>query len=360
MGLAVALVLLDWAIDERNRNKRTVDVVAAQVLADTIRRYEDLGEDSIRITASTLSVLGRVEQTDEPHTLLSLAVGIDDQPVEMARRYLPFLRRMEQEMRVHLQGQPVRFELVLRKNSDPDYPKIAGGRVDFQRVGALPYVLSRKAGAVFGLVAREDQGKNGVIFVSKDVYDRGITNLDCLAGRSFAFGESNSTVSTMAKVELARAGITRARLGQVKEFDSYDPEQVARFRAASQKAGKPSHLPLVRSHRLALESVLEGKFEAGVARRQYFQNAKSRGLVEIHTFDIPPDVYVAREDLDSILARAFGQSLLALRDKQLLSDLPLQPINQFLPAMDSDYNALRGLLDRELRAFEGQLPSTKD
>jgi ABC-type phosphate/phosphonate transport system substrate-binding protein len=173
-----------------------------------------------------------------------------------------------------------------------------------------------------------------------------------LAGHSFAFGDTNSTVSLMVRVSLVRAGVHATNLTAFKMFEEFDLDALRIFSKVQAERGQTYGLPVPRSHREALRAVVNGKFDAGAGRRQDFERENRGRLVEVYSCDVPPDVYVARAGLDGEVVRACRDSLLSLQDKELLGNLPLQPLTQFCLASDADYEFLREALRNEALEFE--------
>jgi hypothetical protein len=113
-------------------------------------------------------------------------------------------------------------------------------------------------------------------------------------------------------------------------------------------------LPIIESHRMALEAVVKKECDAGVARHEYFKNEKRVRLRRLDEYEVPPDVYVARAGLDPAIVGAFRQSLLSLLDEAILGNLPLQPLARFLPVSDDDmeYKQIRSALTNEILRFK--------
>jgi ABC-type phosphate/phosphonate transport system substrate-binding protein len=85
-------------------------------------------------------------------------------------------------------------------------------------------------------------------------------------------------------------------------------------------------------------------------------------LVELHSFSIMPDVYVARKELPPDVLKALQQALVSLqteRDKKLLAQLRRSLVEGFDPAnaiSERNVQEIRAALTNELRYFESGTP----
>jgi serine/threonine protein kinase len=311
---------------------------------------------------------------------LILEVNITENPVAQAQAFAPLLDYLQNTMGAvrppvgwarlghwfkswfsHRQpwqlAQPVAFDLKFCKYSSLSFHEIAAGQAHFQRLGAVGYERARELDSNVLALVQEDAGKEAVIFVRQD---SPITNLVQFAGRSFAFGDTNSTINLWAKVHLVKAGVQgtnqpdRGRnLKHYKVFDELPVYGVTDF--LDENAGG-LNLPVSISNMEAARSVLEGEFDGAVLQRRYFDHLKWRkpGLREIFSFTITPNVYVARADLDPAIVRAFREAMISLNNPALLVKLPIKPpIQRFQVPDESEFLKLRTALTNEVLVFEG-------
>jgi serine/threonine protein kinase len=158
---------------------------------------------------------------------LTLAVNIEQDPIRQTTTNAPLLENLQETMgapsppvgwsrltgwitswfsrRPTWQlGQPVVFDLKLCRNSKLAFNEIANGGADFQRLGAVSYLRAQSLNPKVEAVVQESEGKKAVIFVPSN---SPITQLSQFAGRSFAFGDTNSTIVAWAKYYLVQAGV---------------------------------------------------------------------------------------------------------------------------------------------------------
>jgi ABC-type phosphate/phosphonate transport system substrate-binding protein len=86
------------------------------------------------------------------------------------------------------------------------------------------------------------------------------------------------------------------------------------------------------------------------------------GLVELRSFPIPGDVYVARKGLAPEVIRAFQRAMISLKNRRarkLLVCLQTPPIEGFAKVNDTTYDKFRSLTNW-VEKFERGLPTPLD
>jgi len=189
-------------------------------------------------------------------------------------------------------------------------------------LGGFTYVQASKRAGVKPLVQRDRDRE----FHSKFVTQPGssIQSLADLRGRSFAFGDVNSTSGhLMPEFFMRREGV--------------DPQVIAK---AIYTGG----------HDATLLAVANGKVDAGALDEAVFQRLTTNGKVDpakVRVFWTTPPfldyVWVARKGLAANVAQAVGDAFLALdssdpQQKQILESLSAA---RYVRAEDTSYDELR-------------------
>ena len=355
-GLALALHLLDRAQRQEAEIEGRRAVILQQVEIGIEAELRGTNNNAIPIKSEILSILDNYRQPDDllgTPRRFNVMFSPTESPIQVARAYVPFLKRLEQDMARRL-DRPVLLDFVLGREFRPAHEQLLSGQTHFQRMGLVSYLLAKQLEPGLQLIAEEDAGKRAVIFVRRELFDRGVDKLARLAGHSFAFGDTNSTINLVAKVLLARAGVRGADLTRYSHFNAYDAETLDLIRSVQRRTGQTDVMPVVRRNRETLRAVLQGGYDAGVVRERYFETEKRKGLIALEAFETPPDVYVARAGLDAAEVEACRESLLALQDRQLLASLPLPgvTITRFVTPNTAAHEAWARAMTNEAAAFE--------
>jgi phosphonate transport system substrate-binding protein len=199
---------------------------------------------------------------------------------------------------------------------------LVNDQVDIAHLGGFTYVQASKRASVKPLAQRERDRNFHSFFITQP--GSPIQSLSDLKGRSFAFGDVNSTSGHLMPEYFMRE-------------NKVDPEVIAK---AIYTGG----------HDATLLAVANGKVDAGALDEAVFQRMTSAGKVDpakVRVFWTTPPffdyVWVARKGLDPKLASAVRESFLALdpadpQQKQILDTLAA---SKYIPANDSDYDKLR-------------------
>jgi len=259
---------------------------------------------------------GAQEQT------LLFATYASERPSEELRKMEPFRQRLEQGLQAA--GYPTaKVEMRIYATYEEAVTTVSRDQADIARLGPASYVLAKRANPRLEILAMErEEGTrflSGYIFVPKN---SPIKTLADLKGKTFAFGENNSTTGRyLPQAALVKAGL----LG--KDLASYD---------------------YLGRHDKVIYAVASGAYDAGsaneVTMRKY---GASKGLRAIHTLHSPSHAWVARAGLDPALLARLRAILLDIRG----DELRLISRDGFLTAKDSDYDALRAAM-KTAEAFE--------
>src|SRR6266850_2655996 len=195
-------------------------------------------------------------------------------------------------------------------------------QVDIAHLGGFTYVQSSKRAGVKPLAQRERDRNFHSLFVTQP--GSTIQSLSDLKGRSFAFGDVNSTSGHLMPEYFMRE-------------NKVDPEVIAK---AIYTGG----------HDATLLAVANGKVDAGALDEAVFQRLTTTGKVnpaKVRVFwTTPPFLdygWVARKGLDTKVSGAVANAFLAPNDadpqqKQILEVLSAK---KYLNAEDASYDRLR-------------------
>ncbi len=215
-----------------------------------------------------------------------------------------------------------KVEITIPTNYAAVVEALVNDQVDIAHLGGFTYVQASKRAGVKPLVQRDRDRE----FHSKFVTQPGssIQSLADLKGRSFAFGDVNSTSGhLMPEYFMRREGV--------------DPQVIAK---AIYTGG----------HDATLLAVANGKVDAGALDEAVFQRLTTNGKVDpakVRVFWTTPPfldyVWVARKGLAGSVAQAVGDAFLALdgsdpQQKQILEALSAA---RYVRAEDASYDKLR-------------------
>jgi len=196
-------------------------------------------------------------------------------------------------------------------------------QADIAYLGPVSYIrIKDKYGPQTLLAKLEVNGDTfyyGMIIARKD---SGINALTDLAGKSFAFGDPESTMSHIVPRGMLRnAGITTASL---QRYDF-----------------------LYTHHNVAL-AVLGGYFDAGGVKEEVFNEFEKKGLKMVaKSPPIPEHLFVARSTLPQELVAQIRFHLINIcksPDKKTILNSLKASVTDLVPVVDQDYDTLRDLL----------------
>lgn len=256
---------------------------------------------------------------------LTFGVYTSDMPTDMYRMFKPTLVYLEQSMSASL-SKPVKIKLRVFNTYEAARKHLVDGAVDFVRFGPSSYVKAKIENPEISLLVMEEQEGDfqfmGVIFTRAD---SGINSLEDLKGKSFAFGDKDSTIGRyLSQKYLVEKGVYKRDL----KFEYLE------------------------RHDRVVAAVLSGKFAAGAAKESNFLKFKKDGLKELKAFPNVTKPWVARSKLDPAVASAIQQNLLKLKDKKILDPIG-EKITGFGPTKDGDYEMVRDGMANALQFENG-------
>lgn len=236
---------------------------------------------------------------------------------ELSKRFLPLATYLGKAI-----DRPV--EIRVQKSYQAHIDFVGHDLADIAFLGPASYVQMINTYGRKPLLAKlEVAGKPvfyGAIVVRKDAPIRTLADL---AGKRFAFGDPNSTMSHLVpRAMMAKAGVGVDRLARHDYLGSH--------------------------HDVAL-AVLGGYFDAGAVKEEVFLEYQDRGLrLLARTPPIPPHLFVTRADLPPALVEQLRAVFLAINsdpDKKAILTALEDPATGLLPVADQDYQSLRKLME---------------
>lgn len=261
------------------------------------------------------------------HAELHLTFGVDasDKPSAMVQQIRPTLDLLEQAVGRTL-GEKVTISMIVESDYQLGVDRLVQGHSDFERLGPASYVAAKDKAPGIAILAAERYGDShffeGVICVGTA---SGITRIEDLKGKSFAFGDEQSTIGRyLAQLYLVRHGI---RAGDLKSYEY-----------------------LNRHDRVAY-AVSTGQFDAGALEGTIFHKLADQGLQirQLASFQNVTKPWVARAGLDPKVIAALRKGLIGIQDKAALAALRF---DGFLPATDDDYAIIRASIKENPLFFQ--------
>ncbi len=215
-------------------------------------------------------------------------------------------------------GQSV--ELIIPTNYNATVEALGNETLDFAYLGGLTYIKAHQLYGVVPIVQRDADREFHALFIVRSGLP--IQSLQDLKGRTFAFGDINSTSGHLMPFEaLRRAGI--------------DADKDLKYRYTG-------------SHPATAKAVETGAIDAGAIDESVYQAMQKDGKLDgakVRVFFTTPPfvdyVWVGRMQVDAAVRAKFGEAFLALqpgRDDRILAILRG---NKFVRATDDEYDTLR-------------------
>jgi phosphonate transport system substrate-binding protein len=263
------------------------------------------------VATAILAAPAAAQKNDPKPLNLSFGIYQSDKATVMYSKFAPVIDRIQSDAEKRL-ARPVDIDIEIFRTYDDGIDALAKGTVDFVRFGPASYITAQERNPRIRLLAMElEDGKKtfpGMIVVQRA---SPIQKLADLRGRSFAFGDPNSTIGRyLVQAELVKAGIYSTDLSRFGYLDRHD--KVAR-------------------------AVQVGDYDAGSIKESNYDEMKD-SLRVLLQFDNVTKPWVAREGLDLTVQNALQASLLELKDPAAMKELK---VSGFAPATDEDYRPVR-------------------
>jgi len=258
---------------------------------------------------------------------LQFGVYATDNRADVESQVRPALAVLETDLAQRL-GEPVTIELTISPTYEGGLADLVEGLVDFTRLGPASYVLGKEQQPGLTVLAVESNGGakafNGIICVAKD---SDIGSVADLRGRSFAFGDEQSTIGRY-----------------LVQLYLYENDVLARDLTRYDYLGRHDKVGI---------AVGRGEFDAGALKQSTFNKLVEKGVPirELATFPNVTNPWVGRAALDSRIEAALRQALLGMTDSEALKALK---IDGMLFGSDADFAAIRQAIRENGRFFETQ------
>ena len=256
-----------------------------------------------------------VDPGPDSNSLLTLQFGIyrTDKASTLYKSFLPIIVGLQDGLEAELK-RPVEIEIKIFKTYQEGLDSLVNGTVDFVRFGPASYVLAKERNKNVQLLGMEHKkGKKifkGVIAVRTDSH---LQKLEDLKGRSFAFGDKNSTIGRyLAQAEMIKAGVFGKNLASFGFLGRHD---------------------------LVAKAVEIGDYDAGSLKISTFEKMNSQGKLRIlWSFDNVTKPWIAKSTLDKKVVAAISKVMLEWKDETALKDLK---ISGWLACSDKEYQSTR-------------------
>jgi phosphonate transport system substrate-binding protein len=265
------------------------------------------------LALALLSARGLAQEPDPNALPLSFGLYQSDKPTVMYKKFMPVLEYLQGDLERRLR-QPVDIRLEIFRSYDDGIDALVAGKVDFVRFGPSSYITAQGRNKEIRLLAMEHEKRQkrfkGLIIVAKSSPIRSLADL---RGKSFAFGDPNSTIGRwLVQAELAKAGI---RSDDLSSF---------------------AYLP---RHDAVARAVQMGDFDAGSVKEGTFEELAQNGDLRIlMSFDNVTKPWIARAGLEGRVADALKESLFSLTDAAVLKELK---VSGFAATSDEEYQLVR-------------------
>ena len=267
------------------------------------------------ILAALLILMTGCTSTKKSAVTLRLSMIPTTDPGKIIRESKPFIDYLAKET-------GARVELTVPTNYAAVVEAVASDRVDIAYFGGFTYVqASARAGAI-PLVQREKDQAFHSVFITQP--DSAVRSLADLKGRSFAFGDVNSTSGHLMPAYFMRQqGVDQGVIEKAIYTGGHDATALA---------------------------VANKKVDAGAMDEQVFARMSKEGKLsesQVRVFYTTPPffdyVWAARRGLDHGMADAFKNAMLKLNQAGPEQQPILQLLNasKYVRAVDANYDPLR-------------------
>lgn len=226
-------------------------------------------------------------------------------------------------LRNYLAAQAKRdVELVIPTNYNATVEALGNASLDCAYLGGLTYVQAHARYGVIPLVQRASDRRFHSLFITQT--GSSIHTLADLRGKSFAFGDTNSTSGhLMPYYAMLQAGL--------------DPEKDLKYRFTG-------------NHPATAKAVEAGVVDAGAVDESVFHAMIDAGALDkrkVRVFYVTPPfvdyVWVARRGLDAGERNALARAFLSLEEPRDAKILAILRGKSFVRANDAEYDTLRSV-----------------
>lgn len=244
---------------------------------------------------------------------LEFGVYPSDRATVMYRTFTPILEALHVPIENQLHRE-VDIHMTIFEDYESGIKALAKGEVDFVRFGPSSYILAEKLNPNIQLLAMELQKGlkrfNGLIIAHKDA---NINELSDLQGKTFAFGDENSTIGRfLSQSLLVDNNITS------ESFASFD---------------------FLGRHDLVAQAVMTKSHDAGAVKTSTYKNVcDPEEVIIVRAFSNVTKPWVARSDLSQDVCEAISVALFMLEDQKVIGELGC---SGFAEAKSEEYDLVR-------------------
>ena len=237
--------------------------------------------------------------------------------IEVVERFMPLVNYLSRET-----GYPI--EIHVSKNYQEHIQKVGRDEFDFAYVGPAPYVtMVRQFGRkplLSRLEVNDSPTFHGYIIVRKDSSIRTIANL---AGKNFAFVDTNSTMGhKVPRYMMWKEGV------DVKDLSGYT---------------------FMGTHPNVALGVLAGDFDAGAVKEEVFHEYEKRGLRGLKkTPELSEHIFVTSTKMPDAEVQALRKAMYKLKESETGRNaitVIKSSATGLVPVQDTDYDDLRDIMD---------------
>ncbi len=232
----------------------------------------------------------------EPPLRLTFGVYPSERATVIYRKFSPIIDEIRAPIESQL-GREVDIHLTIFKDYESGITALAKGEVDFVRFGPSSYILAEQRNPDIQLLAMElRKGMkrfNGLIIAHKD---SNITNIKDIKGKSFAFGNENSTIGRfLSQALLLENGINAESLQSYEFLERHD--EVAK-------------------------AIMTKTHDVGALKDSTYKKlCDPKEVTIVSVFSNVTKPWVASSTLSKEIREAITASLLILEDKEIIGEL---------------------------------------
>jgi phosphate/phosphite/phosphonate ABC transporter binding protein len=297
----------------QNKTQNSNQQLSKNVAADLNLLWQVGGNTPVPVPSETRAAFANRSPVAKHLPRLAFGVYTHTKPVSMLTRYSLLLDYLEADAGLAI-------DLYIYRGYSNATEALVKGEIQLSRPGPAAYVLARRRDAGITVLVKQlhggKPGIHGVIFTSNP----SVTGLEDLRGRTFVFGDPDSTFGNyLPKLELMGAGIYAKDLRDCcTHFNAHDA---------------------------VVEAVTSGDFDAGAANANYVEKegAKLKVLKKMESISFP---WVASSGVTQDLRTRIQRSLLKLKDTTILSELD-RDLDGFAKATPEDYDAFERDMEKE-------------
>ena len=244
---------------------------------------------------------------------LEFGVYPSDRATVMYRKFSPILDAIRVPLETQL-GREVDIHMTIFEDYESGIAALANGEVDFVRFGPSSYILAEQLNPEIQLLVMELRNGlkqfNGLIIAHKD---SNIRELEDLRGKTFAFGDKNSTIGRFLSQSLLVENNLNA--DSLKSFD------------------------YLGRHDQVAKALITKSHDAGAIKSStYKQLCDSEEIIIVRAFSNVTKPWIASSNLPKEICDAITASLLSLEDEEVIGELGC---SGFSEATSGEYDLVR-------------------